>query len=379
MTFEYQKSRRFFVQVPRGLEKLARREIESLGAQGIRPGLGGFHVTLDWDALFRLNYRGRLLVRVLAPLITFDCHSDRYLYKTVQHLDWSKLLTLETTFAVSARLADSAITHSQFASRRVKDAIVDQFRDKCGLRPSVDPLAPDLWLHLHLRANRAVLYADTSGGSLHRRHGSRDDVVAPLNETLAAAMIRLSGWQGRTPFLDPFCGSGTLLQEALGLAAGLPAGLARHKFGIQRLPGFDPARWQEFLAGEEKNGRPLAAGLIRGSDIDAQAVAATKVHLAAWPQGGSIPVTVSDFRQLPPFPDGTIVTNPPYGVRLGGGNELPALYRDFGRFLREKCPGTRAWVLCGNPELPGHLGIAPRQEIPLFNGPIRCRLLELAP
>ncbi len=378
MPFEYQKSNRFFVQVPRGLEKLARKEIESLGAQGIRPGMGGFHVTLDWEALFRLNYRSRLLVRVLAPLITFDCHSDRYLYKTVQHLDWSQLLTLDTTFAVSARLADSAITHSQYASRKVKDAIVDQFRDRCGERPSVDPVSPDLWLHLHLRANRAVLFADTSGGSLHRRHGSRDDVTAPLNETLAAAMIRLSGWRGEGPFMDPFCGSGTLLQEALGLAAGLPAGLARTKFGFQRLPGFSSERWAKFLAGEDKTGRPLAPGTIRGSDIDLQAVATALAHLAVWPGGERIPVVAADFRKLPPFPGGTIVTNPPYGIRLGGGSELPALYRDFGRFLREKCPGTRAWVLSGNPELPPHLGITPRQEIPLFNGPIRCRLLELA-
>ena len=212
--FAYQNDGRFFAQVARGLEELAGAELAELGADEVEASGGGLHFHADAAGLYRVNYCSRLVTRVLAPLAAFPCPSDQALYETARALDWEALLTPENTFAVFANVWDSSITHSHYAALRLKDAIADHFRESSGRRPDVDTEHPDVWISLNIRQDRAVISLDTSGGSLHRRGYRVQSVPAPLQETLAAALVRLSGWQGERPLVDPMCGSGTILAEA---------------------------------------------------------------------------------------------------------------------------------------------------------------------
>ena len=197
--FAYQKNQRFFAQVADGLEEAGGRELEALGAEEVKASYRGIYFTADHRALYRINYSSSICTRILAPLLTFDCHSDKYLYNTAGSIPWSAILSLETTFAIFANVSNSNITHSQYAARKLKDAIVDQFRESCGKRPDVDPDNPDVWISLYIQGNKATISLDTSGGSLHRRGYRKASVKAPMQETVAAAIIKFSQWDGSKP------------------------------------------------------------------------------------------------------------------------------------------------------------------------------------
>jgi len=213
--YTYQKTSRYFAQLPEEFKELVSAELTELGAYDIKPAFRGLHFSADQESIYRIVYSSRMLTRVLAPLLTFDCHSDRYLYKTVRNIEWSELFGLDQTFAINANVSDSQITHSKFAALRMKDAIVDQFRDATGERPNIDTQNPDVQLNLHIHKDWASLYLDLGGASLHKRGYRVASVDAPLQETLAAAIVKLTAWDGATPLIDPMCGSGTLLAEAL--------------------------------------------------------------------------------------------------------------------------------------------------------------------
>ncbi|MFQ5628300.1 MAG: class I SAM-dependent RNA methyltransferase, partial [bacterium] len=239
----YQKTSRYFAQVADDVKDLAEADLQSLGAKSTRQVYRGIHFTATPEVLYKINFRSCLSHRILAPLMTFDCHSDKYLYKTALQIKWQDFLAPSKTFAVNATVSHSNITHSKFAALRLKDAVVDYFRERTGKRPSIDTEYPDVWLSLHIQNNKATISLDTAGGSLHRRGYRRKTVEAPMIETLAAAIIRYSEWDGRSPLCDPFCGSGTLLCEAFLHATQTPAAILRKKFGFERLPDFDVAIW----------------------------------------------------------------------------------------------------------------------------------------
>lgn len=375
---EYIKHGRFTAPTPPGLEKLAADELAELGAEAPRPGYRAVSFGADRAALYRVNLRSRLCTHVLAPLLTFDCHSDKYLHRTaLKKIDWSSLMDVDGTLAVAANVSQSNIRHSQFAAQRLKDAVCDQFRDRTGRRPSVDRRDPDLSLHLRIHRNRAVISVDTSGASLHRRGYRLESVEAPLQETLAAAIIRLSGWNGDGPLYDPMCGSGTLLAEALMAGSRLPAALLRERFGFENLPDFDPAAWEAEKEAARRERRRLPRGLIAGSDIDGEAVKAARANLAVLPGGRDVRVARRDFRQIEGLEGAVIVCNPPYGQRLGKRARVEALYKDLGDHLKKRCKGATAWILCGDRELVGRLGLRPAKKIPLFNGGLECRLARI--
>ena len=219
MIYNYQMSNRFFAQIADGMDELGVEELTGLGAQDVKPTFRGLYFSADNEALYRINYTARIISRVLAPLLTFDCHSTDYLYKTARTIPWTELFSLDNTFVISANVSNSIINHSQYAALILKDAIVDSFRDKYDDRPNVERINADICFNLHISKNKATIYLDTSGGSLHRRGYREEAVDAPMQETLAAAIIRLSGWNGLTPLYDPMCGSGTLLLEALCITA----------------------------------------------------------------------------------------------------------------------------------------------------------------
>jgi putative N6-adenine-specific DNA methylase len=364
----YQRTSQYFGQLASGTESCGEEELKELGATNIKPGYLGFYFCADQRAIYNIVYRTRIFSRILAPLIAFDCHSDKYLYKTAQQLDWSEFLTLTKTFAITANVAQSNIRNSQYAGQVLKDAIVDQFREKTGERPSVDTRFPDLLLNLYIHQNKARISVDLGGGSLHKRGYRDDSVEAPMQETVAAAIIRFSGWHGERPLHDPFCGSGTLLCEAFMHQANIPAAYLRKKFGFLRLPDFDAAVWNQVKTGANAGIQKTPPELISGSDLNAEAVQAVRSNRRALPGGEAIKVRRTDFHDLEGFSNTTIVTNPPYGLRLGDKESTGLLLKEFGDFLKQKCTGSTAVIYYGDPTLVKKLGLKPAWKQPLRAG-----------
>lgn len=374
--FTYQKTNRYFAQIAQGLEVLGAEELHALGGQDVKTSFRGVYFTAQPATLYRINYMSRLCTRILAPLLSFDCHSTKYLYKTARKIKWEQLLDKETTFAIKASVAHSKISHSQYASLCLKDAIVDYFRDREGIRPSIDKISPDLWLHLRVDRNKAIISLDTSGGSLHRRGYRQQSVEAPMQETVAATIIRLSEWDGRTPLIDPLCGSGTLLCEALMHHCHIPAGYLRNKFGFEMMPEFDPKIWHTVKTEHNNQIRRLPKGLLFGSDNSPEAIAAAKANSATLPHGDRITFKTKPFQAIQRLDNSIIITNPPYGIRLKNKNEIAPFIAEFGNFLKTKCKGSTAFVYLGKPSLSTHIHLKPRWEKPLKNGGLAGVLLK---
>jgi putative N6-adenine-specific DNA methylase len=374
--FTYQKSGRYFAQIAEGLEDLGRKQLQELGARDIKPGYRGFYFSADKASLYRLSYCSRLLSRVLAPLILFDCHSAKYLYKTACKIDWASLIDLKDTFAVKANVSHSKITHSQYASLRLKDAIVDVFRSNTGERPNVDTKTPDVLFNLYIQNNKATIYLDTSGGSLHRRGYRLQSIVAPMQEIVAAAIIRLSGWDGSRPLVDPMCGSGTLLCEAMMHYCRIPAGFLRNKFGFEALPDFDAKIWTSVKQEADNRIRDLPLGLINGSDKSGEAVEAARTNSTNFLQGKNIALSVKPFQNIKSLKDYVIVCNPPYGIRMDTDAEIKDFMKQLGDFLKQRCRGGEAYLYFGNRELIKSIGLKPAWKKVLISGGLDGRLVK---
>ena len=373
----YQSGDDFFAQVPDGGEEVATEELLGLGASKVTPGYRGVYFSADRDALYRIVYCALTISRVLCPLIRFQAHSPEYLYKRVQDIDWTKLFTNRRTFAVFATVANSAIRHSQYAALTVKDAIVDQFRDKTGSRPDIEPLNPDLWINLYLHANRATISLDLSGGSMHRRGYRVESIEAPMQETVAAVMVAMTGWNGERPFVDPMCGSGTLLCEALMRYCRIPAAYLRPKQGVRFMPDYDAAAWDAMKKQSDVAIRALPEGMIKGSDASRDAAHAARANLSKLPDGRRVVVDAKRYQEIESIHDATIVTNPPYGVRVGKRDAMPEFVREFGDFLKQRCTGSTAFVYFGERELIKSVGLRPTFKKPLANGGLDGRLVRL--
>ena len=374
--FTYQKSGRYFTQIAEGLEELGKIELQELGARDIKPGYKGFYFSADKASLYKINYCSRLLSRVLAPLIRFDCHSDKYLYKTASKIDWPSLLDLKSTFAVKANVSHSKITHSQFASLRLKDAIVDVFRKKTGKRPDVDTKTPDVFFNLYIQSNKATIYLDTSGTSLHRRGYRLESITAPMQEIVAAAIIRLSEWDGSRPLIDPMCGSGTLLSEAMMHYCNIPAGYLREKFGFEALPDFDANIWASVKQDADSRIRDLPTGLISGSDKSGEAIKAARTNLASFSQGKNIVLSVKPFQDIKSLQDSVLVCNPPYGIRMETDAKIKDFMKELGDFLKQRCTGGDAYLYFGNRELIKSIGLKPTWKKVLISGGLDGRLVK---
>jgi 23S rRNA (guanine2445-N2)-methyltransferase len=375
--YEYQKTNRFFAQVAGQMEEYGAAELKEFGVKEITPVYRGIWFKTDLEHVYRINLWARLLTRVLAPLLTFSCHSTEYLYTTAMKMEWEKLISPDNTFAIFATVSNSKITHSQYASLKLKDAIADYFTEKYGKRPDVNREDPDVWINLHIDKNKAHISLDTSGGSLHKRGYRLNSVPAPMQETLAAAVIRISGWNGDTPLFDPMCGSGTLLAEALLHYSRTPSAFFRKKFGFELLPDFDESTWQKIKDDAKRIRRLLLDNLLSGCDIELRAVNAARGNLNSLQNGHLVRVQKRDFREHPGLENGVLVCNPPYGIRLGEEKKLESLYKDLGDFLKQKCKGSTAWIYCGNRNLIPHLGLKPSRKIPLVSGNLDGRLLKV--
>ena len=372
--FIYQTEPTFFALLGEGLAEWGAAELQDIGVQSIKEGYRGFYFEAQPETLYRMLYTTRLFSRVLAPLIRFDCHSVKYLYRRIHETPWERFMTPDHTFAVQAVTTHSAIRHSRHAALTVKDAIADRFREQCGRRPNVDTRAPDIALHLFLQHNHAVCSLDLSGGSLHRRGYREHAVEAPMQETLAAAMVRASGWSGDRPLVDPFCGSGTLLAEAWMVACQIPSGYLRTKWGLQFLPDFDKHLWRAVT--EKMNGRIDVPGecSLRGSDKEGAAVMAARANLARLPEGSRIHIEQADFQSLKGWNDTLILSNPPYGVRLGQQAQAASTLKLFGDFLKQRCAGSEACIFFGDQASVKTLGLKPSWQRAVRNGGLDGRL-----
>jgi putative N6-adenine-specific DNA methylase len=331
---------RYFAQIADSLKEAGAKELAELGAEDVRPEFSGIRFRTDTSGLYRINYLTRLLSRCLAPLISFACPDTDTLYEKAKQIAWEDFFSQGNTFAVSGNVSNSAISHSKYAALRLKDAVADYFKEKSGQRPNVSVRNPDILLNLHIRNDKAVISLDTSGGALHRRGYREETVAAPMQETVAAAIIRFSQWDGSVPLYDPLCGSGTLLCEALMAYSHIPAGVFRNRFGFESLPDFDSAVWKQVKKEADGHIRELPQGLVAGSDVSAEAVSAARTNLMGLHFGNNVSVERIDFRESPAIQGQVIVANPPYGIRMGGDEDLDPFYKALGDFLKQKCKGS---------------------------------------
>lgn len=377
MTYLYQEKDRFFAQAAPGLEQATAKELAALGAVDVETRFMGVAFCGDKAALYRANYQCRLASRILAPLIDFPYRTEDDLYQQVLPLTWTDFLKPHQTFAVYVtRSRDIPIRHTGYAALRIKDAVADFFLRKFKSRPNVDKRAPDVWINVHLDPQMATISIDTSGGSLHKRGYRQKSVDAPMQETVAAAILDASQWDGSRPLYDPMCGSGTLLTEALMRYSRIPAGFLRKKFGFENLPDFDSSLWQRLKTAADRHIKPLPVGLINGSDRSDQALAATRANSRMLPFGNQIGLKSIRFQQIRGLPDRMIVCNPPYGIRLENRQAVARLYGEFGDFLKQRCRGATAYVYFGEHQMVKHLGLKPAWKKQMQNGGLDGRLVK---
>ncbi|MHB8387251.1 bifunctional 23S rRNA (guanine(2069)-N(7))-methyltransferase RlmK/23S rRNA (guanine(2445)-N(2))-methyltransferase RlmL [Metallibacterium sp.] len=377
-----------FITCAKGLEELLRDELTQLGLVDARATVAGVYAGGGLEAAYRVCLYSRLASRVLLPLAQFAAGAARDLHAGVQGIDWSTLLAPDGSLTVDANLSQSALTHSQFAAQTVKDAIVDQFRDACGVRPSVDREQPDVRVNLHVRRDQAALSLDLSGAPLHQRGWRLQQGAAPLKENVAAAMLLRARWPetyaaGGVLF-DPMCGAGTLLIEAALMSAGVAPGLTRVAFGFERWRGHDAALWQRLRAEAEQSARAGLAALrplFHGRDRDPAALAAARGNAQRAGVSGFIQLERGDVAHMAaPVAESTglLISNPPYGERLGEMPEVLALYRTLGERLRAEFGGWRAALLFGE-QGDGHMiGLKPERSQRLYNGALACNLLQFS-
>lgn len=373
---------RLVASCPRGLEAVL---AEELGGLGLPPGelLRG---AVAWRGSLEQAYRAllwsRTASRVLLEVGFGKATSERVLYESVRGVDWTAHASAERTLAVDFVGGNDGIRHTGFGAQRVKDAICDALREATGARPSVDTRDPDLRVHAYLSEKHVALSIDLAGAPLHLRSGGVEGGQAPLKETLAAALLYLAGWPAAAseglPLVDPMCGTGTLLREGAAIARGDAPGLARGRWGFHGWQGHDAGLWAR-LVQQARATPPRVVPVIAGSDQDPQALAVARAALTA--QGLDEVVRLSrrplaDARP-PAGPAGLVVTNPPYGERLGDPTQAGDTMAALGDLLRHHFLGWRAWVLAGSPALARRLGLRPARRIEVWNGGIDCRWLEV--
>ncbi|MGC8915566.1 MAG: THUMP domain-containing class I SAM-dependent RNA methyltransferase [Thermoanaerobaculum sp.] len=354
----------------RGLEVALAAELSNLGLAS-EPGRGAVHFHASFADLVRANLWLRTAMRVLVFLREGPCASRGELYALAKAFPWEDYLARNATVAVQVAGRNPAFANTHFATLVVKDGLVDRLRERRGWRPSVDLQNPSLRVVLHLQPERASLYLDSSGEPLSHRGYRQKDALAPLSECLAAGMLLLAGYDGTQALCDPMCGSGTILVEAALMAFRRPPGWQR-RFAFESWPFADPAALasvrEESLA---RQGQPPAP--ICGRDISPEALASARRALRTAGVERWVRVEQGDVRELPPMPAGSlIVSNPPYGLRVGEERELAELYRGIGDAVKKNAAGSTLWLLLGNRRLARQLGLRPAQRFELYNGPVRC-------
>ncbi len=361
-----------------GLEGILAEELKNLRATKIVVLHRAVGFSGDKKLMYEANLKLRTALRILKRVFSFSATNSQELYTKVQEVYWDRFFSAEDTIAVDSSVSSEHFPHSQFVSQRVKDAIVDQFREKTGKRPSVDLENPKFRINIYINKDSCTLSLDSSGASLHKRGYRLQMSEAPLSEVLAAGLILLSGWDGKSTLIDPMCGSGTILIEAALFASKIPPGIFRENFGFMNWKDFDPLVWEEILK-TSRESISLFPGKIIGSDISANAIEAAKKNIinaefdVNLKDGNYITLMKSAFDLLEKTEDaGLIIMNPPYGERIKQ-DDIISFYKMIGNTLKQKYEGYDAWVLSANLEALKFVGLHPSKKISLMNGQLECK------
>ena len=367
----------FFATCPRGLEALLEKELIAAGANDIKPTDGGVGFAGDWALCYRANLHSRIATRILWQVGHGAYKTEDDLFQAAYKLNWPNWFDVKHAFMVKVTGVKCPLKSLEFATLKIKDAICDKFRQAVNARPFIDTKTPAVRVHAYLAAEHYVLYLDTSGDALYQRGNRKASIEAPLRENLAAGILQLSGWKPGTALLDPMCGSGTFLLEAAMMARHIAPGLNRG-FGFERLKNFESDTWKKTKNTALKSVKSAEFLQIYGSDADLRAVRITKQNLEAAGLLDAVQLSHVDMLQAVPAVDaGVLVTNPPYGVRIGEDEELAALYPKMGEALKQKFAGWDTYFLTNDLRLPKLMRLSPTKRTPLFNGPLECRLFEI--
>ena len=367
----------FFATCPRGLEALLVEELSAQHALKIVATDGGVSFEGNLETMYRANLHSRIATRIMSRVGQGSYATEEDIYKATFKLHWPSWFKVNQTIRVKVTGVKCPLKSLDFVTLRIKDAVCDRFREEGALRPSVSVRDPDVRIHAYLTEDQYQIYLDTSGAPLYQR-GFRDtSVIAPLRENLAAGIIMLSSWIPGTPFLDPMCGSGTFLIEAAMMAVNQPPGLKR-TFGFQKLTSFDESLWSKIETEAIDNMKPIEFLDIYGSDIDLRSVRVARHNLKVAGLEEAAKVMQSDFIKLePPASEGTLVTNPPYGQRIGEDEDLKEVYPVWAKHMKESFGGWDTYFLTADLEMPKDMRLKPTKKTPLYNGALECRLFEI--
>lgn len=358
-----------------GFEDILAKEVQQLGGQDVQTGTRVVTFSGDKGFMYKANLSLRTALKILKPIKWFKVFNDKSLYDGIYSIDWSQFMNEKQTFVVDVTLYSEAFNNSQFVALKTKDAIVDQFREKTGVRPSIDKDFPDLRIHIHLDRDQCTVSLDTSGESLHQRGYRSATNIAPINEVLAAGMLILSGWDGTSHFLDPMCGSGTILAEAAMIACNIPANINRKEFAFEKWNDWDNDLFDQIIDSLMKKTREFHY-TIKGFDKAPSAVRKAQDNIQNANLDDYVTIEQKDFFETEKLTDGPLhmVFNPPYGERLD--IDMERFYREIGDTFKQSYPNTQAWFITANLEALKFVGLKPSRKIKLFNGKLEARLLK---
>lgn len=367
----------FFAATQRGLNEVLEQELASLDFKILRRFATGVLFETNWEGCYRANLCSRIASRVLKPVLNFSAYQKDELYGQIRKHDFTKYIKPNGTLMIDATVNESKLHDQRVVALTVKDAIVDQFREKFGERPDVDKEHADLKIFIRGMKNQFDVGVDTSGDALFMRGYRLSGGIAPLKENLAAGLIALSGWNREIPIVDPMCGSGTFLIEAALMAQNIAPGTLRQRFGFQKLTNYDKAAWEKVIDETLEKELPEVKFKFYGFDINRKAISEAKANAKRAGVDSLI-----EFRREPittleaPCEKGAVIVNPPYGVRIGGEDELKDVYRDLAYTFKRHFKGWDCWILAGNRNLIRELDLKASRKHFIFNGAIECRFLK---
>jgi len=354
-----------------GLEDVLAEELRAIGAENVNQTQKAVSFYGDTEMMYKANVQLRTALRILKPIYTFKARTEEELYGQAKKFDWTSVMDVSHKFAVDSVVCSEVFIHSRYIALKLKDAIADHFREKVGKRPFVDPQNPHIRIHIHINEDECVVSLDSSGESLHRRGYRQNQDTAPINEVLAAGMILLSGWKGDTDFIDPMCGSGTLLIEAGLIAHGIPPGIFRKSFGFENWFDFDKNLFQH-VYNDDSMEKEFNHSII-GGDISKRAIEISTENIRNAGLHKKIDIKVrSIFEFDPPKGKGLVITNPPYSERLKK-EQIETFYKQLGDCFKQRYAGYDIWLISNNMEALKSFGLRPSKSIALTNGALECK------
>jgi len=367
----------YFASCPRGLEAILSGELTALGAGDIKVVDGGVKFESSTEVMYRANLTSRIATRILCRVANGNYKTEDDLYNAALNVKWANLFDVSYGIKVSTTGVKCPLKSLDFMTLRIKDAICDQFRIQVNARPNVEIRDPDIRIHLYLEADYFDLYIDTSGQPLYQRGFRKSSVEAPIRENLAAGILALSGWKPGEPLLDPMCGSGTFLIEAAMISLNQAPGLKR-RFGFENWSNFDSILFKSIKSEYQLNIKPVVFSHIYGSDEDLRAIRVTKSNLEEAGLKSAVELSCKSFNDIVvPTKEGVLITNPPYGVRIGEDEDLAKAYPLWASTMKKKLSGWRTYFLTSDLRMPKLMRLSPSKKTPLYNGALDCRLFEI--